>query len=402
MVLVIKEQADEKMKVVNIIATYNEKENIGDMLEALLNVAKENSKYDFATLVADDNSPDGTGKIVKEYIKKHKKIELITGPRKGLGYALLRSYKYSIDKMGADVIIPNDADFSFDPKHIPDLLKKIDEGYDVVVASRHVGSGGTKGWSLFRRLNHWVSNIFFATYVAGIKEVKDHNGNYKAIRVKGVLDKVPLGKLIEKTRVKGFAIQTYILYELSKHTSKFAEVPVIFKFRTKGETKIGKKYLKSYLRDTIEYMKLCIFMRLERSKKFFKFAVVGFVGYLVNAFGLELFYRLGLPPGRAAALGAEMAIISNFTWNNLWTFSEKRITGWRVLWKFFHFNLTSFGAVLLQWLVVGGLSILFGPQWRQIYLIIAIGFFITPYNYSMYNLFIWKTWKIPFLSKNEN
>lgn len=388
------------MRVVNIIPTYNEKENIGLMLDILEKVARQNPRYEFAHLVADDNSPDGTAEIVKKYMKKHKNVRLITGPKMGLGHALLRSYRYAVDKMGAEVIVPNDADLSFDPKRIPDLLKKIDEGHDVVVASRHVGGGGTKGWSTFRKLNHWVANILFATYVAGIREVKDHNGNFKAIRVKGVLDQVPLDKLLDKIKIRGFVIQTYILYELSKHTKKFVEVPVVFKFRTRGEAKIGKKYFKSYLRDVLEYMKLCVLMRLERSRRFIRFGVVGFVGYLVNAGGLEIFYRLGLGPGPAAALGAELAIISNFTWNNLWTFSERKITGLgKILWKFFHFNLTSLGAALLQGLVVGGLARFFGDQWRQIYLVIAIGFFVLPYNYTMYNVFIWKTWKVPFLSK---
>jgi dolichol-phosphate mannosyltransferase len=388
------------MRVVNLIATYNEQENIGLMLGTLAKIGRENPRYQFETLVVDANSPDGTAQVVREYMGRDKSIKMLTGPKKGLGFDLLRGYRYAAGEMKADVIIPNDADFSFDPKHIPELLAKVEEGYDVVVASRHVDKGGTEGWSLFRKLNHWVANILFATYIAGIKEVKDHNGNFKAIRVRGVLDRVPLERLLENIKIRGFVIQTYILYELSKHTKKFVEIPVVFKFRSRGEAKIGKKYLKSYLRDTLEYMKLCILIRLERSQRFFKFAVVGFIGYLVNAFGLELFYRLGLGPGPAAALGAEFAIISNFTWNNLWTFAEKRITGFKsVIWKFLNFNLTSFGAVLIQAIVVGILARLFGDQWRQIYLIIAIGFFVIPYNYSMYNLFIWKTWKVPWIKK---
>lgn len=389
------------MKVVNIIPTYNERTTIGPMLDALIKIAKENPQHEFAHLVADDNSPDGTAEIVTEYIKKHKDIHLITGPKKGLGEALLRSYQYAAEKMGAEVIIPNDADQSFSPGYIPRLLEKIDEGYDVVVASRHVGEGGTEGWSFFRKLNHWVANILFATYVAGIKEVKDHNGNFKAIRVKGVLDQVDFDRLRKKIRIRGFVIQTYILYELSKFTKKFVEVPVIFKFNPEAESKVSsKKYFKTYLRDVIEYMKICVFIRLEKSKRFLRFAIVGFIGYLVNAVGLEIFYRLGLSPGPAAALGAEFAIISNFTLNNFWTFAEKKISGLKnILWKFFHFNLTSAGAVVIQGVVVGLLARFFGDQWRQIYLVIAIGFFVIPYNYTMYNLFIWRTWKIPFLRK---
>lgn len=380
------------MRVVNIIPTYNEKENIGIMLEALLDIEKKNSKYEFLHLVADDNSPDGTGDIVREYMKKHKNIYLITGPKKGLGHALLRSYRYAVKELKADVIIPNDADMSFDPYKIPELLKKIEEGYDVVVASRHVEKGGTEGWSLFRKLNHFLANEIFATYVAGIKEVKDHNGNFKAIRVKGVLDQVDFDKLLEKIKIRGFVIQTYILYELSKYTKKFTEVPVVFKFRTRGEAKIGKKYLKSYLRDVWEYMKLCVLMRLERSSQFFKFCIVGFIGYLVNASTLYLFANIWkFPEPVSWGLSTELAIISNFTWNNLWTFARQKFTKFReLLKKFFQFNLTSAGAILIQ-TTAGSLGvIIFGPQYRQILLPFIIVFLVLPYNYFMYTHLIWR------------
>lgn len=383
------------MKVINIIPTYNEKKTIGAMLEALIKIAQQNPQYEFIHLVADDTSPDGTGEVVKKYMKEHENIHLLTAPKKGLGEALLRSYRYAVEKLGADVIIPNDADQSFSPDYIPELLKKIDEGYDVVVGSRHVGAGGTEGWSLFRKLNHWVANILFATYVAGIKEVKDHNGNFKAIRVKGVLDQVNFDKLMKKIKIKGFVIQTYILYELSKYTKKFFEVPVVFKFDPKAESKVSNpKYFKTYLRDTIEYMKLCVLMRLERSQRFVKYAVVGFTSYGITASFMEIFYRLGLSPGLAASAASEIAIIFNFTVNNLWTFADKKIISWRKIpIKFVQFNLTSLGAVLLQGLVVGILAYFFGDQWRQIYLIIAVGFFVIPYNYFMYTKVIWKSKK---------
>ena len=382
------------MRIVNIIPTYNEKENIGLMLEVLERIARENPKYEFLTLVVDANSTDGTQEIVKDFAKKHKNIFLLTGPKRGLGYDLIRGYRYAMEKLNADVVIPNDSDFQWDPNYIPQFLKKIDEGYDVVVASRHIKGGEAEKWSWFRKLNHWLANTFFAGIVAGVKEVKDHTGCFKAIRIKNHLEKVPL----EKLNVKGFVIQNQILYELSKTGAKFAEVPVKFQERKRGTSKVG--FNKQYLKDILEWIKSCILIRLERSQRFLKFGTVGFIGYLVNALGLEIFYRLGFSPGSAAALGAELAIISNFTLNNLWTFAEQKITGFKkIVWKFFQFNLTSLGAVVLQWIVVGFLAKLFGDQWRQIYLVIAIGFFVIPYNYTMYNVFIWKTWKITFLRK---
>jgi len=132
-------------------------------------------------------------------------------------------------------------------------------------------------------------------------------------------------------------------------------------------------------------------IRLERSQQFVKFGVVGFAGFIVNALGLELFFRLGLSPGLAAAFGAEMAIISNFTFNNIWTFAERKIM--RALdigKKFSVFNLTSFGAIIIQFVVVGLGTKLTSDAWRQLWLVIAIALFIIPYNWFMYNKLIWK------------
>jgi dolichol-phosphate mannosyltransferase len=247
------------MIVVNIIPTYNERENVGRMIEELQTLAKKNKRYDFYHLIADDKSPDGTANIVKKYQRQDKKVILLEGQRVGLGEALIRAYQYAVKNLKADVIIPNDCDFSFEPKHIPQMLQKIKAGYDVVVASRHVGEGGSQGWTFFRRLNHFIANDIFAWHIAGIKEVHDHNGNFKAIRVKNILDKIDLPDL----KVKGFGFQMWILYELSKHTSKFLEIPVIFTFRKVGESKVSfnRRYLKTYLRDVAEYIKLCLLIR---------------------------------------------------------------------------------------------------------------------------------------------
>ncbi len=380
------------MKVVNLISTYNEKENIGPMIEYLDDLAKKLPKYEFLTLVVDSHSPDGTGKIVKKMAKTRKNLYLLETPR-GLGISLIQGYKYAMEKLKADIVIPNDADFQWHPKYIPQMLEKIEEGYDVVVPSRHV-PGGKDNFNWFRKLSHFISNTLVNYYWGGIKEVKDLAGNFKAIRVKGVLEKINF----EKLDVKGFVIQSTMIYELSKTGAKFCEIPAVYGTRQAGETKFGFN-LRS-IRDIFETIINATRIRIERSQRFLKFAIVGFIGYILNALGLEFFYRLGLPPGPAAALGAEIAIISNFTLNNLWTFAEKRIFGLKnIIWKFVQFNLTSLGAVVIQGVVVGVLAYLFGDKWRQIYLVIAIGFFIIPYNYAMYNLFIWKTWKIPFLSK---
>lgn len=383
------------MKVVAIIPTYNEKENIGPMLDAWLKIAGENKKYNFEMLVIDDNSPDGTGEIVKDYQKKHKEISLISGPRLGYGKAMLKAFKYAMKDLKADVIIPIDVDFQWDPFMTPKLLEKIDEGYDVVVPSRAV-PGGKDNFSGFRKLTHWFSDTLLAYYWAGVKEVKDHSGAFKAIRVKDHFDKVNLKNL----DVTGFVIQMKTIYELSKTGAKFYEMPAIYGDRRAGTpTTVGMKSITWFIKYIFEYFLVATRIRIERSKRFIKFGIVGFIGYLINAFGLELFYRLGIHPGPAASLAAEIAVVFNFSINNLWTFGGQKITGWRIPLKFFQFNLTSLGAILIQGAVVGILAVLFGNAYRQVYLFLVIPTLVLPYNYSMYNIFIWKTWKIPFLSK---
>ncbi|HUW22073.1 MAG TPA: glycosyltransferase [Candidatus Bathyarchaeia archaeon] len=371
------------MRVVNLLATYNEKDNVGLMIEVLDKIAKKLPQYDFSTLVVDSHSPDGTAAIVKNLAKDRKDLFCLEAPR-GLGVSLIQGYQYAMKALKADVVIPNDADFQWDPDYIPDLLAKIEKGYDVAVPSRHV-PGGRDNFSPFRKLTHWVSNTLLAYYWAGIHEVKDHNGNMKAIRVKKILDQVDLKKL----NVKGFVIQMTMIYELSKAGAKFCEIPAIYKDRRAGQAKVG--FNLQFIKDILEYIKQATKIRIERSQRFVKFGVVGFIGYLVNASGLELFYRLGLSPGIAAAFGAELAIISNFTLNNLWTFSKEKISGpGKLVAKFLQFNFTSLGAVLIQGAVVGGLAYFFGEQWRQFYLVAAIGFFVLPYNYLMYTRVIWR------------
>ncbi|QQS38674.1 glycosyltransferase [Candidatus Woesebacteria bacterium] len=251
-------------KVVIVIPTYNEAENISLLLDQLLILSRAIRKFSIRILIVDDNSPDHTGDIVHRYMSKYKNIEMLSGEKKGLGKAMVRGYTYAIGKLKADIVVTNEADFGFDFKHLPLMLDKISEGYDVVVASRHVDGGSTSGWTITRRLNHWVANSLFATLVAGVNQVKDHNGAFRAIRVKGVLDKINFDKL----EVTGFGFFFFLIYRLTRITDKIYEFPTKFTFRTRGESKVSfnKKYLFTYLRDIVEYIFLSFKIRLLRCR----------------------------------------------------------------------------------------------------------------------------------------
>ncbi|KKS98669.1 MAG: dolichyl-phosphate beta-D-mannosyltransferase, dolichol-phosphate mannosyltransferase [Candidatus Gottesmanbacteria bacterium GW2011_GWA2_43_14] len=373
------------MKIAHIIPTFNERDNIKEMLDVLYDLSRKYPQWENIVIVVDDQSPDGTAEIVRKYTKDRLKVHLLSKKKEGLGRALILGYEFAVKKVKADLVIPNDADFQWDPRDYPKLVKKIEEGYDVAVASRHIPGGKVVGWNWFRKLNHEVSNSLLAWVLAGVHEVKDHAGNFKAIRVKGILDKVPLAKM----KNAGFSFQLHILYELSKTTAKFIEVPVVFRERKFGQSKIG--FNRYYLRDILEYIKSSLLIRYDRSQRFFKYGLVGLIGLAVQTLLSKILIISGMAPAVAVSIGAESAIITNYLLNNYWTFKSHVIEGGDMLKKFLQFNAASIGAVLIQGAVVWAGTGIFGESSWFIFMILSIVFLVIPYSYFVYNRFIWKT-----------
>lgn len=351
-------------------------------------IGKKYREWKNIILIVDDNSPDGTAEIVRNHQKKNADIHLISKNKEGLGRALITGYDYAIKNLHADIVIPNDADFQWNPEDYPRLVEKITGGYDVAVASRHIGDAKIEGWSWFRKLNHNVSNYLLAWWVAGVKEVHDHAGNFKAIRVKNILERVKL----QKMRNAGFSFQLHILYELSKTGAKFIEVPVVFRDRMLGKSKIG--FNRYYIRDVFEYIRSSIVIRYDRSKSFFRYLTVGGTGFVIQTLVSWLMVRVSFSPDDAVTVGAELAIISNFIMNNLWTFSHKRISGRNIVGKFLIFNLVSVVSVYVQRKVVQIGTFYYGESSWFIFMVLSIVFIVIPYSYFAYNKIIWKTKKL--------
>lgn len=380
---------NKQKSAVVVIPTYNEAETIGKMIDHLFTITFPKSpNWNCKVLIVDAKSPDGTSEIVKEKQKKYPNLDLYVEEKKeGIGAAYVKGFRRAMKKLDADVVIEFDGDFQHPPETIPVMLNEIDNGYDYVLGSRKIkGGSNPKGWGFKRVFFSEVGGLaarfilFFPT--KKFFSITDPTTGLKASRVKGFVDKMDMDNLYSRS----FGYKLEFLYKMVSLGAKVKEIPLKFQLRKAGESKIASGTPKDILRTTI-------LLRLNdpKTQSFIKFGIVGFIGYIVNALGLELFYRLGLTAGIAAALGAELSIISNFTWNNLWTFSSKKISGVaNIVKKFLAFNLTSAGAVIIQFIVVGLGTRFFGDQWRQILLIIAIGFFIIPYNWLMYNKFIWK------------
>ncbi|MBI4028831.1 MAG: glycosyltransferase family 2 protein [Candidatus Blackburnbacteria bacterium] len=401
------------MKVIVVMPTYNEAKNIGRMLDVLVKEEIPRVKnHKVEVLVVDSHSPDGTAKIVREKMKKYRAIHLLETDKGGLGADYVKGMKYAIKEMEADTVIEFDADFQHDPKDIKRLIAGMDEtGADQVIGSRYVAGGGTpKAWGWNRKAMSFFGGLF--ARVVLLINIHDMTSGFKLTRT-NYLKKVDLDNLLSRS----YAYKLHITHDIARMGAKVVEVPIKFYERKEGTSKISRK-------DLIDSFMVVARLRLRDSKRFVKFGIVGFVGYTINALGLKFFAQssitlslantfahldnypgLGVaaePSAWAGAFGAELAIMSNFLFNNFWTFAAKRITNpVQFLIKFLQFNLSSIAAVIVQFLVIGAAVKMFGDteKVRQFSLVAAIIFIIVPLNYTIYNVFIWKTWKLPRMQK---
>jgi dolichol-phosphate mannosyltransferase len=383
-------------KAAIILPTYNEKGNIDRLINELeQNIFPRIKNYEMHIMVVDDSSPDGTAQVVEKLQEKYKNLHLLKdGPKDGLGAAYVRGMSAAIDTLGADVLFEMDADLSHDPEKIPEFLEKIDEGYDFVIATRYSAGGSIpKDWGFKRKfysvVGNWLIRLILTRFY-----IHDWTGGYRAIK-KEVFLKIKN----DMKQYKGYTFQVASLHKAIQNNFKVSEVPIHFIDRTKGESKIGTG---DFISNTMRYIIVERMKELKRSP-FMKYAITGFMGYIINAVSLEFFADILMwPPFISAMVAAELSIIWNFIVNNAWAFSHHKITSpTKFLMKFVQFNLVSFGSVLINSTIIYLGTHWFGntPLVRQISLVIAIGFFVVPYSYSMYNIFIWKRWHISFLSR---
>ena len=379
-----------------VIPTYNEAENIGKMIEYLNEktfpkIENDSAGWRMEILVVDGNSPDGTGKVVEKLSQKYKNTHLLTETSKdGIGAAYLKGFRYAIDKLKADFVFEFDADFQHPPETIPVMLKAMEEGYDYVIGSRKIkGGSNPKGWGFkrvfFSEVGGFVARFMMFFPFKNFFRVTDPTTGLKVTRVKGFIDKMNLDWKDGHLLTKSFGYKLQLLFETLKMGAKFKEIPLQFHVRDAGESKIEAKTAKDIFR-------VAFLLRWydEFTQKFLKFGTVGFIGYLVNASTLALFSNsLGIV-WLSWLLSTEIAIISNFTLNNLWTFKSTNIKGSQLFSKFLQFNFTSLGALAIQTIAGSIGEYLIGSEYQQILLPFIILFLVMPYNWFIYNNVIWK------------
>ncbi len=398
------------MNIVVISPTYNERENIKLLIPILEKEFEKISNHRMMVLFVDDNSPDGTASEIIKFQKKFSWVKLLQREKKqGLGMAYAAGMKYAVEELKADAFIEFDADMQHKPEDIKRLVAEFDNGYDYVIASRYVSGGSIPSdWGIDRKLLSVIGNLVARGLLMTWK-IRDVTTGFKLTRVKGFYEKLNLDNLISRQ----FAYKIQLLFETVSAGAKVKEIPIDFMSRQEGESKLIKN-------EMMETMRVILVLQKNNPaiKKFVKFGVVGFIGFVLNSLALELFRRMEItqtlahasaplhgiwglrimeePSSWAAAMAAEVAILSNFSLNNMWTFKSERITNiLRLIGKFIQFNITSIGAVIIQFGVIGSAVYYFHDSTlvRQIALIVSIGLFILPYNYLMYTKVIWKAKK---------
>jgi dolichol-phosphate mannosyltransferase len=346
------------MKIVVILPTYNERENIVLMVRALQEQFRA-IPHDMHILVVDDNSPDGTADAVRAEARSWKNLHLITGIKQGLGAAYIRGMKHAIEQLMADAVMEMDADFSHKPEDVPRLIEGLDRGADFVIGSRYVPGGKIPDdWSFLRRMISKWGNVF-ARYVAGIYQVRDCTAGFRAIRA-SIITKIEPDTL----KVKGYAFQISLLHEALLNHARMREVPVEFVDRKRGETKLG-------LSDIVEFMLNAWWIRFERSKTFLKFGAVGAIGVFVNLVSFTILLKLGMNKFLASPLAIEVSIITNFFLNNFWTFSKRDMND-KIHIRGLKFNVVSFVALTVSYSTFLLLSVLDSHGTPQVHQAIGI------------------------------
>ena len=233
------------MNISIIIPTYNEAENIRELISEISKVCKENMLPNNIVIV-DDNSPDNTSKIVKEIMLENKNVRLIEREGKlGLGTAYIKGINYSLNNLHSDLIMTMDADFSHSPKYIPGFVDKIKEGYDVVLGSRYIPGGGIGSWGIHRTIISKGANYLARTLLR--LDTKDNTTGYRIYK-KQVLERIDLNSI----KSNGYSFLMEMVFWCQYHNFKIAETPIFFDIRRHGASKISKKEIIKAIRTLLE------------------------------------------------------------------------------------------------------------------------------------------------------
>lgn len=242
---------DNSKKVVLIIPTYNELENIEHKIESLLSLFLH-SQYQLEIIIVDDNSPDGTSELIKNLSERQTNVHLLRRANKnGLGAAYKAGYMYALKNFSSDYIVQMDADISHDPKFLPAMLAELEKGSDMVIGSRRIPGGKIIGWGIQRILISLFANLLadITIRITTRRKVKDYTSGYRCYK-NAILSKIPFDNL----KADGYSFQLETLYYLLHSGAKVSEVPIVYVNRQIGKSKLQSSEIGRYIQTCINIL----------------------------------------------------------------------------------------------------------------------------------------------------
>ncbi len=226
-------------KALVIIPTYNERENLPKLVEAIFAVEPE-----LHLLVVDDNSPDGTGELADDIARRDGRVHVMHRAGKlGLGTAYIAGFKWALAR-DYPLVFEMDADFSHQPKYLPDFLKAAEDA-DLVLGTRYIKGGGVEDWGPLRQLISRGGNLYARAILS--MPFHDLTGGFKCFR-RRVLEAIDL----DSVRSVGYAFQIELTYRTWKQGFRIVEVPIVFPDRTAGKSKMSKNIVREAMINVVK------------------------------------------------------------------------------------------------------------------------------------------------------
>lgn len=337
--LIIPALPEASLKFSLVLPTYNEIDNIEKIVKILTQLLDSIIPHQYELIVVDDDSPDLTWKTALTLTRTYPQLRVMRRTKdKGLSQAVIRGWQVAEGKILGVI----DADLQHPPEILLQLWQELARGADLALASRHVEGGGVSEWNLTRRfLSRGAQMLGLIILPEVLSKVSDPMSGYFLVRREVIANKLlsPVGyKILIEVVARG-------------KIPWIAEVGYVFREREAGESKVTWKHYVKYIQHLLRLR-----FSLWQIARFIRFGVVGFSGVFVD---MGVFYLLrailGLGLTRSAMLSAEVAIVNNFLWNDLWTFGDisRRQKGWKRQFKrFIKFNIICLAGLIINVLIV--------------------------------------------------
>ncbi|MEH1835622.1 MAG: glycosyltransferase family 2 protein [Nostoc sp.] len=333
-----------------VIPTYKERDNIKNVVSILTQLLDESIPGNYELIVVDDDSPDRTWEIAQSLTPEYPQLRVMRRQQeRGLSSAVIRGWQAAT----GNVLGVIDGDLQHPPEVLMQLLRSVEQGADLAVASRHVEGGGVSSWSVVRRFLSRGAQLLGLVILPGVLgRVSDPMSGYFMVR-RSAIANATLNPV-------GYKILLEVIGRGKVH--QVAEVGYVFCERKQGESKVTWKQYIDYIHHLVRLrLSTGRVGRLSRKVnfpvgRFLRFGLVGFSGVFVD---LTVFYllrtviHLGLT--RSTILSAGVAIINNFLWNDLWTFgdiSQRQRNPHQRFKRFLKFSAICLAGVILQALII--------------------------------------------------